>query len=170
VGFIGRIVLKDFRDVRGDVLFGKRTFLVRHGRVPTCRLSAVTWLAGAALVATSQGRDGGPLAAALVVASAAVVALLRGLAHDVNPRHDELRIAALAVIGRGVLLGLLAQLAMVQRNWPTGAVIAVLGWLTLVTAGQVRTMLRTGPRPRMTSAVLRHITPTERDRVAIVAE
>ncbi|HZD70438.1 MAG TPA: UbiA family prenyltransferase [Actinomycetes bacterium] len=31
VGFIGRIVLKDFRDVRGDALFGKRTFLVRHG-------------------------------------------------------------------------------------------------------------------------------------------
>ena len=32
VGFIGRIVLKDFRDVRGlDTLFGKRTFLVRYG-------------------------------------------------------------------------------------------------------------------------------------------
>ena len=30
-GFVGRIVLKDFRDVRGDALFGKRTFLVRHG-------------------------------------------------------------------------------------------------------------------------------------------
>src|SRR5207245_2835899 len=35
-GFIGRIVLKDFRDVRGDALFGKRTFLVRHGRRATC--------------------------------------------------------------------------------------------------------------------------------------
>ena len=32
VGFIGRILLKDFRDVRGDALFGKRTFLVRYGR------------------------------------------------------------------------------------------------------------------------------------------
>ena len=32
VGFIGRIILKDFRDLRGDALFGKRTFLVRHGR------------------------------------------------------------------------------------------------------------------------------------------
>jgi len=32
LGFIGRILLKDFRDVRGDALFGKRTFLVRRGR------------------------------------------------------------------------------------------------------------------------------------------
>ena len=35
VAFIGRIMLKDFRDVRGDELFGKRTFLLRHGHVAT---------------------------------------------------------------------------------------------------------------------------------------
>jgi hypothetical protein len=36
VGFIGRIMLKDFPDVRGDALFGERTFLVRHGWRATC--------------------------------------------------------------------------------------------------------------------------------------
>ena len=34
LGFVGRIVLKDFRDLKGDALVGKRTFLVRHGRRP----------------------------------------------------------------------------------------------------------------------------------------
>jgi 4-hydroxybenzoate polyprenyltransferase len=46
-GFIGRIVLKDFRDVHGDRLFGKRTFLVRHGR---------RWTARSARPAGSRGR------------------------------------------------------------------------------------------------------------------
>ena len=46
VGFVGRIVLKDFRDVVGDRLFGKRTFLVRHGRRTTCVLSAACWVGG----------------------------------------------------------------------------------------------------------------------------
>jgi hypothetical protein len=31
-------------------LFGKRTFLVRHGRKATCRFAAVGWIAGSTLV------------------------------------------------------------------------------------------------------------------------
>ena len=54
VGFIGRIILKDFRVVRGDALFGKRTFLVRRGRVSTCRVSAALWSAGTALRSVSE--------------------------------------------------------------------------------------------------------------------
>jgi 4-hydroxybenzoate polyprenyltransferase len=168
VGFIGRILLKDFRDLRGDALFGKRTFLVRHGRAVTCRFSAAMWLVGAALVSMSQGSA--TLTAVYAVATAAAFALLRRVARDAHPRRDELRIAALAIVGRGMLVGLLAQLAMAQRGWPLMAVAAVLGWLALITAAQARTMLRHGPRSRMTTAVLRHITRTEPDRVAIVAE
>ena len=56
VGFIGRIVLKDFRDVVGDRLFGKRTFLVRHGRGPTCVLSAGCWVAGTAAAGRRDAR------------------------------------------------------------------------------------------------------------------
>lgn len=56
LGFIGRILVKDFRDVRGDALFGKRTFLVRHGRRRTCQFSACCWLVdtGAILAAARQ--------------------------------------------------------------------------------------------------------------------
>ena len=49
-GFVGRILLKDFRDVRGDALFGKRTFLVRHGRGATCTLSAIFMTLGVSVL------------------------------------------------------------------------------------------------------------------------
>jgi len=39
-GFIARLMLKDFRDVIGDEMFGKKTFLLRHGRLATCYVSA----------------------------------------------------------------------------------------------------------------------------------
>ncbi len=38
-GFIGRLFLKDFRDVKGDSAYGKRTFLIRHGVARTCQAS-----------------------------------------------------------------------------------------------------------------------------------
>ena len=46
LGFVGRILLKDFRDLAGDTLYGKRTFLVRHGRRATCLFAAVGWTLG----------------------------------------------------------------------------------------------------------------------------
>lgn len=48
--FVGRIFLKDYRDVKGDKKFGKLTFLVRHGNRATSIASAVFWLLGAGLV------------------------------------------------------------------------------------------------------------------------
>ena len=50
ITFIGRILLKDFRDVRGDALFGKRTFLVRHGRGPTCVASTICLVLGSVVL------------------------------------------------------------------------------------------------------------------------
>lgn len=41
ISFVGRIILKDFRDVKGDAKFGKRTFILRYGRKATCIASAV---------------------------------------------------------------------------------------------------------------------------------
>ncbi len=41
ISFIGRIILKDFRDIKGDKKYGKRTFLIRYGRKSTCIVSAL---------------------------------------------------------------------------------------------------------------------------------
>jgi 4-hydroxybenzoate polyprenyltransferase len=39
--FIGRIILKDYRDVKGDKAHGKMTFLLRYGNKSVCIVSAV---------------------------------------------------------------------------------------------------------------------------------
>jgi 4-hydroxybenzoate polyprenyltransferase len=154
VGFIGRILLKDFRDVRGDALFGKRTFLVRHGRRATCRFAAAGWLAGSALTLTAMSLRGGALVGlelAYGVALTGVIVLLRALAVDRGPRRDELIVSAIAIVGRGQILALLATLSIVHR--PALNAVTVLA-LAVVTAGQAHEMLRRGP-------VMRHPVPTD---------
>jgi len=144
VGFIGRIVLKDFRDVRGDALFGKRTFLVRHGRRATCRLSAGCWVAGASVLAVVRGVTP-ELCVAVAVLVVAALGLLAALAHDRGARRDEWLISAIAIVGRGTLLVVLAHLAMLQARWSAPAQVALFATLTAVTVGQARTMARRGP-------------------------
>jgi hypothetical protein len=118
VGFVGRILLKDFRDVRGDALFGKRTFLVRHGRRATCAVSAVCWTTGVSLIATVGGITPG-LVAANAVLLAGVLTLLARLAHSVDARRDEHLISALAILGRALVLVLAAHLSAAAHDWPS---------------------------------------------------
>jgi 4-hydroxybenzoate polyprenyltransferase len=150
VGFIGRILLKDFRDVRGDALFGKRTFLVRHGRRATCQFAAIGWLAGSALTVTAmswRGNASVTLNAIYGAALAGVLVLLRALAVDHGPRRDELIISAIAIVGRGQLLTLLVTLSMTKHPELLSPVVAA---LAVVTAGQAYDMLRRGPVMRRT--------------------
>jgi len=150
VGFVGRLLLKDFRDVHGDALLGKRTFLVRRGRRATCLTSAAFWVAGsAALVALPA------LAWPVVVAWTALLVvalvLLARLASSTSHRRDERLVAAVAVAGRGLLLVLLAHLALVElgaatlRSALTLALLvgAVLFWVVDVLR---RDQLVAGPR------------------------
>jgi hypothetical protein len=149
VGFIGRILLKDFRDVRGDALFGKRTFLVRHGRRRTCQLSAACWVAGtAALAAVRQPTWtlAGAWGAQLIVA----LWLLRALSVERSARRDEALVSAIAVVGRGMVLALLAHFSMTDAGWPARAYLAVIGMLATVTLGQAFAMARRGPTTTLT--------------------
>jgi 4-hydroxybenzoate polyprenyltransferase len=151
VGFVGRILLKDFRDVRGDALFGKRTFLVRHGRKATCRFAAVGWIAGSTLVLTAKamaGHSAVSLDLAYAAALIGVLALLSALAVDRGPRRDELLISAIAIVGRGQLLALLVTLSMVRA--PVALLSAAVAAVAIVTAGQAHEMVRRGPLMRST--------------------
>lgn len=150
VTFIGRILLKDFRDVRGDALFGKRTFLVRHGREWTCVFSAVCLVVGAALLLAGVPHPTVELVADFVVGTAALLVLLAALRADRGHRRDELLISATAIAGRGMLLLLLAHLDMLARHWPPAGYAAVMIGLALLTAAQAVTMVRYGPVMRMT--------------------
>jgi 4-hydroxybenzoate polyprenyltransferase len=143
VGFIGRIMLKDFRDVRGDALFGKRTFLVRHGRRATCRLSAALWTVGTILI-VSTGRRTDASTLTYAVPALGVLVLLALLAKSQRPHRDELIIASIAILGRGLLLTLLARDQLAGGHW-SGAVQLT---LAVITAGQAWSMYRHGPRTR----------------------
>jgi 4-hydroxybenzoate polyprenyltransferase len=142
-GFIGRIVLKDFRDMRGDSMFGKRTFLVRHGRVPTCSFSAVFLVAGVAVLPFVRSLTVA-LALSYVAMVAATLVLLRMLARSTSARRDATLIAAIAVVGRGMLVTLYAHFAAVAAGWGIAASSALVCAIAAVTIGQAAQMLRSG--------------------------
>jgi 4-hydroxybenzoate polyprenyltransferase len=144
VGFIGRIVLKDFRDVRGDALFGKRTFLVRHGRRRTCRLSAACWMAGSVALAAVE-QPTWALAGAWAAYLALALLLLWALSVECGARRDEALIAAIAIVGRGMLVTLLAHYSVTGAHWPAFAYLGVMGVLVAATLDQALAMARRGP-------------------------
>jgi 4-hydroxybenzoate polyprenyltransferase len=150
LGFIGRILLKDFRDVRGDALFGKRTFLVRHGRRWTCGVSACCWAAGTIVIVAATRRLTLPLALAEAGCLAAALALLAALARSRSARRDEALITATAIVGRGMILLLLGHLSMISAGWPWPGYDAVVAALCLLTLGPAASMAVHGPVSRLT--------------------
>jgi 4-hydroxybenzoate polyprenyltransferase len=148
VGFIGRILLKDFRDVRGDALFGKRTFLVRHGRRWTCAGSALGWTLGSVAILGVR-RPTVALAAVQVVLIAAALVLLRALAADRGRRGDDALISAIAILGRGSLVTVIAHLSTVDAGWSAGAATALVAAIAVLALGQATTMARWGPASRL---------------------
>jgi 4-hydroxybenzoate polyprenyltransferase len=150
LGFIGRILLKDFRDVRGDALFGKRTFLIRHGRRTTCAVSSIAFAAGTITMVVVVRDVTALLAIAESVCLAGVVAALRALSADPGARREETLISCVAIIGRGMVLLVLAHLSMVSAHWPRPGYVLVLGLLFLGTLGQAARMLLAGPGTRLT--------------------
>ena len=89
VAIIGRLLLKDFRDVRGDTLLGKRTFLVRYGRRVTCRTSAVLCVVGGAVLLLAVPDRSVALVAVYAGGLAVVVWLLvaAGVEHGTAAGH-----------------------------------------------------------------------------------
>jgi 4-hydroxybenzoate polyprenyltransferase len=152
VAFIGRIMLKDFRDVRGDELYGKRTFLLRHGRTATCRTSAACWVAGTtALLALV------PLRSMLVGAFAGYLGCalhgLRRLAAATDHAEEQVTIVAIAQVGRGMCITLLAHLTMVAKGWSPGAQAAMILVLAALFVGTYASTV--AQRHRIPAALIR---------------
>lgn len=150
LGFIGRILLKDFRDVRGDALFGKRTFLIRHGRRATCTISAACLVAGTVALLDAVQHVTGLLAGAEAVCLAGVLAALRALAAEPAARREEALISSIAVLGRGMVLLALAHLSMSAAHWQNPRYGVVLALLGLGTLGHAVRMIWVGPVTRLT--------------------
>jgi 4-hydroxybenzoate polyprenyltransferase len=141
VMFIGRIMLKDFRDVVGDEMFGKRTYLVRHGKQATCRISVACWVVGSAVVLLLFPWNS-PIVAPSLVLLVCVLLGLRLLASAADPMTEQVVIGAVAQAGRGMAVLLLAALTMTDKGWTLPAQGAVMAAVLGVFVGLYAVALR----------------------------
>jgi len=114
--FTGRMLLKDFRDRRGDAAFGKRTFLLVHGKRATIATVLVCVLVGDALLVT-------------VLPSLVLIAVLQtyfaAIAFELSQLYRE---DSLLPIARGARMGsavILTWLGFAVLPGPEGNVFAV---------------------------------------------
>lgn len=111
VSFIGRLLLKDFRDVEGDRRFGKRTFLVRHGPVTTVRAAIFFWLLGDILISAAYLGDPW-FVIALQPFAAAIAVMLHRLGTE---RRLDIQLRLITLIGR--LANGAAILVLTHLSW-----------------------------------------------------
>lgn len=114
--FGARLLLKDFRDVAGDLAFGKKTFLLRYGAEATCKTSGVLWGLAVCLIVATYGFN--PVLIAVFAGNLAIVlTCLRRLAKanvsgdrrgDARALDQERMIGVIAAIANFTILGLVA--------------------------------------------------------------
>jgi 4-hydroxybenzoate polyprenyltransferase len=161
VAAIGRLSLKDFRDVDGDRLFGKRTLLVRYGRSRVCGVAIACVVIGGALAGVAVRSDAtGVVDAALL--AAITIALLLQLRRGWRAL-DELLVSDIALLGRGQLLVVAISLEVLHHRigaWmgalaSTGAIL-----VSLLAAGVCHSRRRYVPmspvpaRPKIETGVV----------------
>ena len=129
VGFAGRILLKDFRDVEGDAQFGKATFLLRHGRATTCAVSTACWIVGTGSLVLLLP-VGHPAALALLAFLAFAIWGLRELARLASRFDETALISAVAMVGRGMAVAVFASYSMADLGHPYGRQLAVMATVT----------------------------------------
>jgi 4-hydroxybenzoate polyprenyltransferase len=135
--FAGRMLLKDFRDRRGDALFGKRTFLLTYGKRATVFAVLGCIAAGDAMLTTVLLNSPVLLVAAQTYFAAIVFQVFR-LARAAGFDDERIAIALGARMANALVLSLLGYLAMaatgasaMQRNVFVLAMAAIF-WLTFV--------------------------------------
>jgi 4-hydroxybenzoate polyprenyltransferase len=115
--FLARISLKDFRDREGDARFGRPTLLLRFGKTTTCLASLCALAAGNAVLLLSVRP---PLAISMIVELfiLAVASRLLALWRGVDEREEQVAIGIGARMGNGLLITVLAWLAIRAEGAP----------------------------------------------------
>lgn len=109
--FVGRIVLKDFRDREGDAAYGKPTFLLKYGKQATCLASFGAVCAGDGLLILALA-DRLWLAALLQPYAVSVMVMLYRLYLVESRRDEQVSIGVGAKMGNGLLTTLLGALIL----------------------------------------------------------
>jgi 4-hydroxybenzoate polyprenyltransferase len=113
--FLARINLKDFRDRRGDALYGRPTLLLRFGKTVTCAVSLAALVVGNALLFVAVGAPP-ELAVVLETFFLAIAWALRELWRAPEGRAEQIAIGIGAKSGNGLLLTLLAWLILTAEG------------------------------------------------------
>lgn len=131
--FLARIVLKDFRDSVGDVLYGRRTLLQRYGRVGVCRVSmACLLLADLLLVAALLAPVG--VVVALQCFFIAIGRMLWQVESAATRHREQVAIGIGARLGNGLLILVLGIWALQTTDASTAEAVLFAWTLTGVFA------------------------------------
>lgn len=112
VSFIGRIILKDYRDVKGDKKFGKRTFLVRHGKLTTNLVASSAWLIGNFLISIYYFEQNVLVVILVQPFIFAILWCLYWLSYENSLSRQITYVSAVGRFGNGIALLLLTELSM----------------------------------------------------------
>jgi len=108
LAFMARMLLKDFRDVKGDKKHNKLTFLLRHGAKKTVIVSYICWLLSAAIIGVTISIPG--IYLVLILAICEVSILLRVLGNSNNYNEQQASITFIAKTANGLIVVLLTYL------------------------------------------------------------
>jgi 4-hydroxybenzoate polyprenyltransferase len=154
---VGRMLLKDFRDRRGDAMFGKRTFLVAYGKRPTLLAVLACVVAGDAVLIAVEASN-----TLLMLATQSYFAAIGVELHRLWQTNEP--IAELQAIARGARMGnavVLAWLGFVLLRG-AGATPVELAMLVLALAAAFWFgFLLPAPAAATTAAAAREATTAE---------
>lgn len=108
IAFIGRMLLKDFRDVEGDNKHKKLTFLLRHGPKKTVLLSLLCWVLAAIIIGVAFRHSG--IYIVLGVAMVEILIFLKILAYSTDHNEQQLIITLLSKVANALIITMLALL------------------------------------------------------------
>lgn len=122
--FVGRIILKDFRDRRGDARYHKPTFLLRFGKEATCIVSLAGLIDGS-LIVVLQVLHTLWLATLVLGYTTSIAIMLQALKQTKPGPAEQIYIGVGARMGNGLLLTLLTALTLQTNHAPLGSQIAI---------------------------------------------
>jgi 4-hydroxybenzoate polyprenyltransferase len=108
ISFIGRIILKDFRDVKGDRKYGKKTFLVRHGAPKTCLVAAISWIIGDLIISSLFIANEAAIIILLQLYVLGILYALKVLASEKNIMRQLTLVNIVGRFGNSIALNVLA--------------------------------------------------------------
>jgi 4-hydroxybenzoate polyprenyltransferase len=114
LGFVARLLLKDFRDIKGDKKFGKKTFLLIYGSKITCITSGLFWLLAMVVISASISFAPG-VVLALIVGCVMTYFWLRELSTTKKISNQEELVAVIAKAANFAIITILAYLLCKQH-------------------------------------------------------